>query len=86
MENKASICIRSLKEMEKTLLPSEQTVAHSTSCQRKYQQVCFFPSTSYTQERGFWNSANEELSQRAVVICLQNVNWDSPLHYRIFKE
>lgn len=52
-----------------------KTVAHRTSCQRKREQVFFFPSTSYKQERGFWNSASEELSQRAVVICLQNINW-----------
>lgn len=48
------------------------TVAHSTSCQREYEQVCLSPSASNKQKRGFLGT---ELSQRAVVVCFQNVNW-----------
>lgn len=47
------------------------TVAHSTSCQREYEQVCLSPSTSNKQKRVFFGT---ELSQRAVVVRLQNVN------------
>lgn len=53
-----------------------KTVAHSTSCQRKHEQVGFLPSTSCKQEHGFWSSTTEELSLRAVVTGLQNVNLD----------
>lgn len=72
MENKASICIRSSNEMEKPHSHVNTTVAHSTSCQREYEQVCLSPSASNKQNRGLLGT---ELSQRAVVVCLQNVNW-----------
>lgn len=76
MENKASICIRSLKEMEKKPTPKWTKQLPTAPAARGNMSRCgFFPSTSYKQERGFWNSTSEELSQRAVVICLQNVNW-----------
>lgn len=48
------------------------TAAHSTSCQRKYEQVSLSPFASNKQKCGFLGT---ELSQRAVVFCLQNASW-----------
>lgn len=48
------------------------TVAHSTSCQRKYEQVCLSPFASNKQKRGFFGN---RIKSEGCGVCLQNVNW-----------
>lgn len=67
-------------------LPSERSSCPQHQLPEEIRAGGVHPLHLLPAQMWFWNSATEGLSQKAVVIGLQNANVDRPLRYRLGKE